>query len=167
MWPSARRKAPTRARGREPTARPADPGLIATRNVGARRVDTSPSAGSLDPTALSRSPARWDRLGALCLAAGLLALYGPTYWDCLFGYWSRDSQGHELLVLAVCGWLFYRRRRELLALPGPGRPWIATLLLAIGLLASGSWRYGKLLPVSTQIEMATPFLVLPALLLGI
>ncbi|HEX5312787.1 exosortase [Aquabacterium sp.] len=39
---------------------------------------------------------------------GWLSLAVPTLWDYLFGAWESYSQGHELLLLAVVGWLFGR-----------------------------------------------------------
>ncbi len=39
---------------------------------------------------------------------GWLSLALPTLWDYLFGAWESYSQGHELLLLAVVGWLFWR-----------------------------------------------------------
>ena len=42
------------------------------------------------------------------LIFGWLCLAGPTLWDFLFGAWSGYSQGHELLLLSVAGWLMWQ-----------------------------------------------------------
>ena len=46
-----------------------------------------------------------------------LCLAGPTLWGFLFGAWSGYSQGHELLLLSVAGWLLWRQRHP------DDRPW--------------------------------------------
>lgn len=74
------------------------------------------------------------RLRMLSLWLGLAALYGPTYWELLFGRMSGYAQGHEPLVLAAAGWLVWSRRKLLAALPGQGAPRAATALLLLGLL---------------------------------
>ena len=67
------------------------------------------------------------------VALGLAALWLPTFWDLCFGIWSAEAQGHELIVLAVSGWLLYRQRPALQALPdASGRA--GGVLLALGLL---------------------------------
>jgi exosortase B len=102
----------------------------------------------------------------LPLLLGLLALYGPTYWDFLFGFWADQSQGHELLVVAVSVWLFHRRFGELSALASPGRPVVAAVVLALGLAAYAVGRYLSQLHVNSRIELSSQFLVLLALLLA-
>lgn len=51
------------------------------------------------------------------LVVGWLCLAGPTLWGFLFGSWSGYSQGHELLLLSVAGWLLWRQRHP------QDRPW--------------------------------------------
>lgn len=53
---------------------------------------------------------RFGRAGLHALMLGWLCLAVPTLWDFLFGVWSGFSQGHELLLLAVAGWLVWRHR---------------------------------------------------------
>lgn len=50
------------------------------------------------------------RAGLPVLILGWLCLAAPTLWDFLFGTWSGFSQGHELLLLTVAGWLVWRHR---------------------------------------------------------
>jgi exosortase B len=114
---------------------------------------------------LSDNP-RWDRVAAACIASGFAALYIPTYWDFLFGHWSAESHGHELLVVAVSAWLLYRKRDELLALPSRGRPWAAAIVLTCGLLAYVAGRYLSQLHINNRIELSSQFLVLVALVLA-
>jgi exosortase B len=69
----------------------------------------------------------------LALAAGLLALYAPTYHDLLTQYWRWQELEHGPLVALVAAWLFWQRRAELLA--APARPCNGTgiALLGVGL----------------------------------
>lgn len=128
------------------------------------------SAGN-SPLARSVSAARplslnRDVVAATCLALGFAALYVPTYWDFLFGHWAAESHGHELLVVAVSAWLFYRKRHELQALPHSGHPWLATIVLACGLLAYVAGRHLSQLHINSRIELSSQFLVLLALVLA-
>lgn len=107
-----------------------------------------------------------DRVGAAFVAAGLLALYVPTYWDFLYGAWSPYSQGHELLILAVCAWLAYRKRQALVAATGAGQPWIALPLLLAGLAMYCVGRYVQQLQINIRLELSSQFLVLLSLLLA-
>ena len=100
------------------------------------------------------------------LGLGLLALYGPTYWDFVFGFWAAESQGHELLVVAVSLWLFHRKSGELRELASPGQPVIAAVVLALGLAAYAFGRYLSQLHVNSRIELSSQILVLLALLLA-
>ena len=58
-----------------------------------------------------------DPVALLALLAGFLALYVPTFVDWASGVWAAETQGHELLIVAVSAWLLWRMRHELLALP--------------------------------------------------
>jgi exosortase B len=107
-----------------------------------------------------------DRLAPWALVAGLALLYGPTYWDFLFGFWASEAQGHELLVIAVSGWLVWRKRAALAALPAPQRAWPATLLLMIGLVLYGAGRYLSQLHINSRIELTSQFVVLLAVVLA-
>jgi exosortase B len=50
-------------------------------------------------------------------AAGLLVMYGPTFWDLFHGVWSGDQQGHGPIVLAITLWLIWKSSPELARLP--------------------------------------------------
>ncbi len=104
---------------------------------------------------------RADRWAGALIAGGLLLLYVPTYWDFLEGYWKNYSQGHELLVLAVCAWLFASKADRLLQLTSrPALP-SATVLLVLGLLMYLLGRTQQYL----RFELVSQVLVLAALLL--
>jgi exosortase B len=75
-----------------------------------------------------------SRLAAWPVLLGWLALAGPSLWDYLFGTWSSYSQGHELLLLGVTGWLVWRVRDRLQAAPVPRTTWPALIVLGIALL---------------------------------
>jgi len=120
-------------------------------------------AGIGEAAAAARDPARWDRVGVVCIVLGLALLYVPTYWDFLFGFWAAESQGHEMLVVAVSAWLLYRRRNEMRDIRSPGRPWTASVMLACGLLAYVVGRHLSQLHINSRIELSSQFLVLLAL----
>jgi len=67
-------------------------------------------------TAVRRAagPARMPLAFWLPLIAGMLALYGPTFYDLGTGIWGRGEQGHGPIVLAICCWLIYRKWPEMM-----------------------------------------------------
>jgi exosortase B len=98
--------------------------------------------------------------GALLLGAA--ALYGPTWWDFLHGFWRAYSQGHEPLVLGVCLWLLWRKRDELARIDRPrGAPRAAAALLAFGLLLYLLGRTQQFL----RIELVSQVAVIAAVVL--
>lgn len=48
----------------------------------------------------------------LLLGSGFCLLYIPTVWTLMHGLWGSEQQGHGPIVLAVCIWLFWRKRIE-------------------------------------------------------
>lgn len=70
----------------------------------------------------------------LIAVAGLLAMYGPTFWDLFHGLWAGDQQGHGPIVLAISIWLLWQKRNELDALPVQPKSIAGWSLLALGLL---------------------------------
>lgn len=71
---------------------------------------------------------------------GWASLALPSLWDYLFGAWKSYSQGHELLLLAVAGWLFVRQsHQQPLKVASTGLEW-AYLGLAAGL---GVYLFGR------------------------
>ena len=96
-------------------------------------------AAAMDSTSSTLSsagawPLAGDRWATGIVALGFLALYGPTLWDASQGRWAGETQGHELLVLAIAGWLIFRQRVPLAALPAAASAWSGAALLGLGLL---------------------------------
>lgn len=93
---------------------------------------------------------RW--LPWLLAAAGLAALYGPTFRDLAQSIWSTDEQGHGPVVLLLCVWLFWRQRDALTkSLEGGGRApagW-GWALLALALVLHVFGRSQRILSVQT------------------
>lgn len=72
---------------------------------------TNKNAGSLQPEDTLANNAPW-----LVAIAGLLAMYGLTFWDLFHGLWAGDQQGHGPIVLAISIWLLWKNRLALNAL---------------------------------------------------
>jgi exosortase B len=70
----------------------------------------------------------------LPVIAGLLVLYLPTFYDLAVMLWQQDEQAHGPIVLGVILWLFWDRRRMLLAAPARTAPVPGFALLVFGLL---------------------------------
>jgi exosortase B len=81
------------------------------------------------------------------LLVGWLTLGIPTFWDFLFGQWSGYSQGHELLLLSVSGWLMWRQWPSVRALPDQRAGWPTIAGMTLGLLAYGFGRTQELIRV--------------------
>ncbi|HEX6704217.1 MAG TPA: exosortase B [Albitalea sp.] len=113
-------------------------------------------------TAATPAGTRGDRLW-LALVVGALALaYGPTWWDFTVGRTAADAQGHELLVLVIAAWLFWRHRGDLAALPDAPRHGAAIALLATGALMYVLGRSQQFL----RVELLSQLVVLAALMVG-
>jgi len=72
---------------------------------------------------------RAAQLPWLLVAVGLLALYGPTFWDLFHGLWASDSQGHGPIVLGISLWLIWKKWPEVaaqVACPAPVAGWLVT-----------------------------------------
>ena len=83
---------------------------------------------------VSRLFAPLDPVAAAVVLFGVALLYGPTYWDLLYGFWSHDSQGHEPLVVMICTWLLWRKRETISRIEHQGAPRSTALVLGFGLL---------------------------------
>ena len=53
----------------------------------------------------------------LIATAGLLVMYGPTFWDLFHGVWAGEQQGHGPIVLGVTLWLLWKNGAELVQMP--------------------------------------------------
>lgn len=83
---------------------------------------------SLDPGSI-RFLLRW-----LPVLAGLGALFVPTYIRLWNGLWNQEAYERGPIVLAVCLWLLWTKRREIAALPEQPALWTGVPALAFGLL---------------------------------
>jgi exosortase B len=102
-----------------------------------------------------------DLPSALLIGLTLAALYGPTYWDFLAGFWQSYSQGHESLVLIVCAGLFLHKSAALAALDSPPAPRMGWVVLGLGLLLYFFGRTQQFV----RIELVSQIFVLAGLVL--
>lgn len=69
------------------------------------------------------------------VAAGVLLLFVPTFWDLFHGLWATEEQAHGPIILALSLWLLWRQWPDMLAKsegkPGSKAAWG---LFAFGLL---------------------------------
>jgi len=70
----------------------------------------------------------------LPVAAGLLALYVPTFYDLAMTLWQDDDHAHGPIILAVVVWLVWQQRAVLLAAPERTARRAGFALLLFGLL---------------------------------
>jgi len=73
-------------------------------------------------------------LAWLPVAAGLLLLYVPTFYELGTTLWQTEDHGHGPIVLAVVAWLFWRERRVWLPATPTRAPVAGVALLVVGLL---------------------------------
>ncbi len=88
-------------------------------------------------------------------------MYVPTFWDWAHGMWASETQGHELVILAVSGWLLHRQRHALSALPSAPTTLYGNVLLAVGLLIYLIGRSHQIL----RLELFSMTVTLAAILL--
>lgn len=69
----------------------------------------------------------------LIAIAGLLSMYGPTFWDLFHGLWAGDQQGHGPIVLGISMWLLWKKWGEVNALPIRPNSLAGGILLTAGL----------------------------------
>jgi exosortase B len=116
----------------------------------------------------ANSPSRqpWSiHLPWLIVLAGLLVMYGPTFFDLFRGLWSSTEQGHGPIVLGIAVWLLYRAWPEV-SNPDAARPCptIAWPLIALGSLAYALGRSQDILIF--EVGSLIPLLAGGVLLLG-
>lgn len=93
------------------------------------------------PSGSDLDPAPWPPVPWGLLACGLVALIAPVLWDWSQGAWSRETQGHEPLILGISAWLVWRQREALAALPAAASRLPGLLAFAAALLVylGGRW----------------------------
>jgi exosortase B len=110
----------------------------------------------------SMSPvSRRDLVPWLIAGAGLLALYGPTYWNAAHGIWRTEDMGHGPIVLAVLAWLFWGVRHHIAAAPVRPARAAGAALLAFGLVL---YVFGRVFNISS-VEFGSHVPIVAALLL--
>jgi len=94
------------------------------------------------------------------VALGLLALYGPTYYDMAHTLWNTEEQAHGPMVIGVSLWLMWQRRLALVDAADRPRPAVGGALLVTGLLiyAVGRSQGIMLLEIGSQIPVLGGFL---------
>jgi exosortase B len=70
----------------------------------------------------------------LPVAAGLLVLYVPVFYEFSNGHWQSDDHAHGPIILVVIAWLVWTKREALLAPAARTAPAAGVSLLAFGLL---------------------------------
>jgi exosortase B len=113
------------------------------------------------PVGVAAASAQRPTQAWLWVAAGLAALYLPSYWDAAHGLWRTDEFGHAPLILAISAWLFWQARQRIARTPDAPRGGAGWLLLAFGLALYG---LGRTAGVSS-VEFASQLAVAAALLL--
>jgi exosortase B len=112
----------------------------------------------LDQRGLPEARARWWPW--LAVAAGLAALYLPTYFSLAGSLWRDDAHAHGPIILAVFAWLVWRDRAALAEESPPARA-PGAALLAAGLAA---YVFGRTLSL-TPLEVASHLPVLGGIVL--
>lgn len=97
-------------------------------------MGTIHSAESQTATPRQAEQARVPLTPWLLVAAGLLALFGPTFWDLFHGIWATDSQGHGPIVLGISLWLIWKKWPELAEQPARSATAPGWIVAVIGLL---------------------------------
>jgi exosortase B len=69
------------------------------------------------------------------LAAGWLAMFGPSYLALSTTIWATEEQGHGPIILAVTAWLLFRKREVIANLPAVPARAAGAALLVIGWFA--------------------------------
>ena len=98
----------------------------------------------------------------LVVLAGVAAMYLPLYWDAAHSLWQQDEHAHAPLVLAVCIWLAWSRRRALQAAPTAAAPLWAWPLMLLGLSV---YLIGRLVGISVLEFGSQPMVLVAGILL--
>ncbi len=97
----------------------------------------------------------------LWVAAGVAALYLPSYWNAAHGLWQTDEFGHAPLILGIVAWLFWQSRQAIAEAPTAPHRGSGGLLLALGLALYALGRTAGL----SSVEFASQLFVASAVLL--
>jgi exosortase B len=122
-------------------------------------------AAVLPPSAKMPLPAGGSARASLLpwaiAGVGLLAMYGPTYWNAWNGIWQTDDMGHGPIILAVLAWLFWGVREKIASATTQPRPLLGWSLLAAGCVF---YMFGRVFNISS-VEFGSHLFVVSGLLL--
>lgn len=109
----------------------------------------------------SHSPSNIGRLDWLVIFGVLMALFVPTYYKLDQQVWHFVGQGHGPVILALCLWLFWQRKDQLLALTDEPKVKVGWGLISFGLLlyVIGSSQDVLILEVFSQIPIISGLLL--------
>jgi exosortase B len=88
-----------------------------------------PAPSSTAPKGLVGNKLDWILLGL-----ALAAMFLPTYQMLANEFWNQEGQGHGPVMLALTGWLFYKRWPDALAVSNGGSPLLGGIVFLIGLV---------------------------------
>ena len=74
------------------------------------------------------------QLDWLPVAAGLLAMFGPAFYEAASGFWQQEEYAHGPIILTVIVWLIWNKRDVLSGEPSQPAPVAGIVLLVFGLL---------------------------------
>ena len=110
--------------------------------------------------ALARNAVPCNWLPWWPVAIGLLALYGPTYYDLAHTLWNTDEGAHGPMVVAVSLWLMWQQRLAVFSGSHPRAvEGCAVLLLGLLIYAVGRSQSVTLLELGSQIVVLSGILL--------
>jgi exosortase B len=101
------------------------------------------------------SPREAGGWGGWAVNLAALCLIVPTLWGLMVGAGAAYSRGHEPLLLGVAGWLLWRQRDALRAMPRCAGAWGGGLLLTLTLLVYALGRTQEFI----RVEMLSLWLI--------
>lgn len=125
-------------------------------------VDRTLAVGGTPAAPVATSPPRIDWAPAAILALGFTVLILSLMWDWSTALRADAAQGHEPFILAVSGFLLYRRRERLVRLPAAPATVLGGALFFAGLLlfVLGQAYDVRLSLVSLMVLLAAVLLIL-------
>lgn len=108
--------------------------------------------------------ARWQAILPqwLPIVIGLLAMYGPSFYDLFTGLWTTEDQAHGPIIFALAIWLIYRKWPDMLA-QSAGKP-SAKLGWAVAVFGLLMYVIGRTLAFAV-FEIGSLIVMLAAILL--
>ena len=117
----------------------------------------SDTIASSEPTLKLLTP----NLYWLAPLAGLVAIYGPSFWDVSHTIWQGDDQMHGPIILVVTLYLLWSLRHEVMDAPIAPKPILGWTFFGIGVLFFVLGRSQDII----ILELGSLLFILPALLL--